>query len=283
MSEKDLITDPTRIYLNQIGYTPLLTAEEEVDLAHRFQGGDTMARNELIERNLRLVVSIARRYMNRGLDLSDLIEEGNLGLMHAVEKYDPDLGFRFSTYATWWIRQSVERAIMNKGRTIRLPVYLVKELSTYYSTFNKLQEKLKHVPTVEEVAKELKRPVEDIKKLIDFGKDVVSLDQKVFDDSDRSMLDEVVDDNGSDPLGTLISGDMRKTLEECIDELDVKFKSILIRRFGLFGHKRQTLDEVGSVLGFTRERIRQLQVVALRRLRLILARRGIDSDLLQDL
>merc|ERR1711991_648529 len=191
--------DVTQLYLNEIGFSPLLTPEEEVHFAGLAQKGDPAGRKRMIESNLRLVVKIARRYNNRGLALLDLIEEGNLGLIRAVEKFDPERGFRFSTYATWWIRQTIERAIMNQTRTIRLPIHVVKELNVYLRTARELAQKLDHEPTAEEIAATLDKPVEDVSKMLRLNEKISSVDTPIGGESDKVLLDIIADDLGKGP------------------------------------------------------------------------------------
>ncbi|GAM55180.1 RNA polymerase sigma factor rpoS [Vibrio ishigakensis] len=191
--------DATQLYLGEIGFSPLLTAEEEVLYARRALRGDEAARKRMIESNLRLVVKISRRYSNRGLALLDLIEEGNLGLIRAVEKFDPERGFRFSTYATWWIRQTIERALMNQTRTIRLPIHVVKELNIYLRTARELSQKLDHEPTAEEIAQQLDKPVDDVSKMLRLNERVSSVDTPIGGDGDKALLDIIPDINNSDP------------------------------------------------------------------------------------
>ncbi len=191
--------DATQMYLSEIGFSPLLTAEEEVLYARRALRGDEAARKRMIESNLRLVVKISRRYSNRGLALLDLIEEGNLGLIRAVEKFDPERGFRFSTYATWWIRQTIERALMNQTRTIRLPIHVVKELNIYLRTARELSQRLDHEPTAEEIAAELDKPVEDVNKMLRLNERISSVDTPIGGDGDKALLDILPDSNHSDP------------------------------------------------------------------------------------
>jgi len=273
--------DPITLYLGEIGHRKLLTAEEEVKLARRIAKGDEAARKRMIESNLRLVVKIARKYINRGLDFSDLIEEGNLGLMHAVEKFDPEMGFRFSTYATWWIRQTVERAIMNQGRTIRLPVYLIKELNTYWQTMYQLTKELNREPTLDEIAKRVKKPLEEVRRMMDLGKDTQSLDDVIYADGERTIADTVTDEINDNPVFSLENKDLEKNLDECLDELDLKQKAVIVRRYGLRGHEKRTLDEVGQQLGLTRERVRQIQITALRRLQRILWEHGLNKEVIK--
>lgn len=191
--------DATQLYLNEIGFSPLLTPEEEVHFARLAQRGDPAGRKRMIESNLRLVVKIARRYVNRGLSLLDLIEEGNLGLIRAVEKFDPERGFRFSTYATWWIRQTIERAIMNQTRTIRLPIHVVKELNVYLRAARELTQKLDHEPSAEEIANLLEKPVEEVKRMLGLNERVTSVDVSLGPDSDKTLLDTLTDDRPPTP------------------------------------------------------------------------------------
>jgi RNA polymerase nonessential primary-like sigma factor len=272
--------DATQIYLNEIGFSALLTPEEEVHFARLAMRGDEAGRRRMIESNLRLVVKIARRYINRGLSLLDLIEEGNLGLIRAVEKFDPERGFRFSTYATWWIRQTIERAIMNQTRTIRLPIHVVKELNVYLRAARELTQKLDHEPSPEEIAELLDKPVEDVKRMLGLNERVTSVDVPLGHDSDKSLLDTIPDQQVSDPAELLQDDDMRASISEWLDELTDKQREVVARRFGLRGFEPSTLEEVGREIGLTRERVRQIQVEALRRLREILERNDLTSDAL---
>ena len=270
--------NPTNIYLSEIGFSPLLTKEEEVFLARKSLKGDIEARNRMIESNLRLVVKIARKYIKRGLDFADLIEEGNMGLMHAVEKFDPEMGFRFSTYATWWIRQTIERAIMNQARTIRLPVYLLKEVNAYFQAARELMKELKHEPSIEEIAKKLKKTPKEVNWLTNVIGDVTSLDDPLFDNDGATVIENVTSEVNDDPLQLLTDEGTERVIEEAILELDLKQQAVLVRRFGLHGHSRSTLDEVAAQIGLTRERVRQIQVRALRKLKLILRQKGVDEE-----
>ncbi|MCH7881806.1 MAG: RNA polymerase sigma factor RpoS [Proteobacteria bacterium] len=271
--------DPTRLYLKEIEISPLLTAKEEVYYSQLALKGDTKARDKMIECNLRLVVKIARRYMNRGLALLDLIEEGNLGLMRAVEKFDPERGFRFSTYATWWIRQTIERGLMNQTRTIRLPIHVIKELNTYLRAARKLTQELNREASAEDVARVLKKPVEDVEKMFRLADRVSSFDIPVGEGEDeRSLLDVIADDNNVDPSSILQDESVIQHLDDWLDELDEKQRAVVVRRFGLRSHARGTLEEVGLELGVTRERVRQIQMEALRKLRRILENRGFSRD-----
>lgn len=266
--------DATQLYLNEIGFSPLLSAEEEVHYARLARKGDEMGRRRMIESNLRLVVKISRRYVNRGLSLLDLIEEGNLGLIRAVEKFDPERGFRFSTYATWWIRQTIERAIMNQTRTIRLPIHVVKELNVYLRAARELTQKLDHEPTAEEIAALLEKPVEDVKRMLKLNERVTSIDTPMGPSSDKSILDTIADERVNDPGEELQNQDIQSNLDRWIEELPEKQREVLSRRFGLRGYETSTLEDVGREIGLTRERVRQIQVEALKRLREIMEKQG---------
>ena len=272
--------DATRLYLNEIGYAPLLTAEEEVYYSRLAQRGDESGRRRMIESNLRLVVKIARRYMNRGLALLDLIEEGNLGLIRAVEKFDPERGFRFSTYATWWIRQTIERALMNQTRTVRLPIHIVKEINVYLRAARKLAQELDHEPTPEEIAELLDKPLADVERLLGLNEKTASVDSPIGGDSNRSLLDALPDENNPDPSDLLADDDVHDNLDFWLEQLNPKQRDVVERRFGLHGHKTCTLEEVGREIGVTRERVRQIQMDALRRLREILESEGFSHDAL---
>ncbi|HKK05151.1 MAG TPA: RNA polymerase sigma factor RpoS [Gammaproteobacteria bacterium] len=272
--------DATRLYLGEIGFSPLLTAEEEVYYARRIHKGDEAARKKMIESNLRLVVKIARRYLNRGLALLDLIEEGNLGLIKAVEKFDPERGFRFSTYATWWIRQTIERAIMNQTRTIRLPIHVVKEINIYLRAARHLAQTLDHEPTPEEIANLLDKPIEEVKRMLGLNERVTSVDVPVGRDADKSLLDAIPDENNLDPAALLQDDDVKVNIDLWLSQLNDKQREVVERRFGLHGHDVATLEEVGNMIGVTRERVRQIQIEALKRLREILESEGFSEDAL---
>mgnify|MGYP003503630930 FL=1 len=270
--------DATQLYLNEIGFSPLLTPQEEVHFARLAQKGDPAGRKRMIESNLRLVVKIARRYVNRGLSLLDLIEEGNLGLIRAVEKFDPERGFRFSTYATWWIRQTIERAIMNQTRTIRLPIHVVKELNVYLRAARELTQKLDHEPSAEEIANLLEKPVGEVKRMLGLNERVSSVDVSLGPDSDKTLLDTLSDDRPSDPCDLLQDDDLSQSIDQWLTELTEKQREVVIRRFGLRGHESSTLEEVGREIGLTRERVRQIQVEALKRLREIMEKNGLSGE-----
>ena len=270
--------DATQLYLGEIGFSPLLTAEEEVYFSRLSLKGDEPSRKRMIESNLRLVVKIARRYNNRGLPLLDLIEEGNLGLIRAVEKFDPERGFRFSTYATWWIRQTIERAIMNQTRTIRLPIHVVKELNIYLRTSKELIQKLDHEPTAEDIAAALDKPVADVTKMLKLNERITSVDTPFGGDSDKVLLDVIPDEKSRGPEGDLQSTDMSNNIITWLHELNTKQREVLARRFGLMGYEAATLEDVGSEIGLTRERVRQIQVEALKRLRDILSQQNLSIE-----
>jgi RNA polymerase nonessential primary-like sigma factor len=270
--------DATQLYLNEIGFSPLLTPEEEVLFSRMAQRGEEAGRQRMIESNLRLVVKIGRRYINRGLTLLDLIEEGNLGLIRAVEKFDPERGFRFSTYATWWIRQTIERAIMNQTRTIRLPIHVVKELNVYLRAARELTQRLDHEPTPEDIAQMVDKPVDEVKRLLGLNERVTSVDTPVGPDSDKSVLDTIADEHVSDPAELLQDTNMNDSIGSWLGELTEKQREVIARRFGLRGYEPSTLEEVGREIGLTRERVRQIQVEALKRLKEILERQGLSSD-----
>lgn len=274
-------TDPTQLYLREIGFSPLLTAEEEVYYGRLTLRGDQKARHKMIVSNLRLVVKIARRYYNRGMEFSDLIEEGNLGLLRAVEKFDPERGFRFSTYATWWIRQTIERAIMNQTRTIRLPIHVLRELNLYLSTARELMKKQNHEPTYHEIAEALDKSIEDVKNMMELNEHMVSLDILVSGENTQGkpLVEALADKSAIDPEEMLSNEHMHATLEACLEELNDKQREVICRRFGLGGFERQTLEEVGRDVGLTRERVRQIQMSGLKALREILRDQGLDSDM----
>ena len=272
--------DATRMYLNEIGFSPLLSAEEEVYYGRKAQAGDIEARKCMIESNLRLVVKIARRYMNRGLALLDLIEEGNLGLIRAVEKFDPERGFRFSTYATWWIRQTIERALMNQTRTVRLPVHVVKEINIYLRAARQLSQRLDREPSPEDVAKLLDVPIDDVKKMLGMNERITSVDSPSNKDSGASLLDTLPDEQSIDPSLLLQNSDIQAHINTWLSQLTEKQCAVVERRFGLRGYEVGTLEEVGNEIGVTRERVRQIQIEAINRLRIMLKKEGFSLDTL---
>ena len=287
-SQKDVETasisagdlDATRLYLNEIGYSSLLSAEEEVYFARKALKGEESARKRMIESNLRLVVKIARRYMNRGLALLDLIEEGNLGLIRAVEKFDPEKGFRFSTYATWWIRQTIERALMNQTRTVRLPIHVVKEINIYLRAARKLSQTLDREPSPEDVAEMLDQPLDVVKRMLGLNGRATSVGSPSPYDSEKSLLDTLPDEQNPDPSLLLHNSDVQEHIDTWLNLLSEKPCAVVERRFGLRGREIATLEEIGNELGVTRERVRQIQIEAIKRLRQILHREGFSLDTL---
>ncbi|MCP3849546.1 MAG: RNA polymerase sigma factor RpoS [Gammaproteobacteria bacterium] len=270
--------DATRLYLNEIGFATLLTAEQEVKYSRMAQKGIEEGRKRMIECNLRLVVKIARRYLNRGLPLLDLIEEGNLGLIRAVEKFDPERGFRFSTYATWWIRQTIERGLMNQTRTIRLPIHVVKEINIYLRAARELTQALDHEPSPEEIADLLDKPVKDVQKMFRLNERISSIDVPMGPDADRPLLDAIPDTDNLEPFAFLQDESMRERLDQWMLQLNDKQREVVNRRFGLHGYDTATLEEVGNEIGVTRERVRQIQLEALKRLREILESDGYTGE-----
>ncbi|WP_245675833.1 RNA polymerase sigma factor RpoS [Halofilum ochraceum] len=272
--------DATRMYLRALDRTTLLTAEEECALTRAAQKGDGAARRRMIESNLRLVVKIARRYMNRGLPLLDLIEEGNLGLMHSITKFDPERGFRFSTYGTWWIRQAIERALMNQTRTIRLPIHITKEINTYLRAGRQLQQRLEREPTPDEISELMDRPLAEVERLLRYNQRVGSVDVAVSSESEQPLVDLLPDEDAPDPATVYENEDVRIRFDGWLDVLGEKQQAVVVRRFGLRGHKTATLEEIGKELGVTRERVRQIQIEALKRLRHTLEARGYSLEAL---
>lgn len=271
--------DATQLYLSEIGGSPLLKPEEEVYYGRLARKGNPAGRARMIESNLRLVVKISRRYLNRGLTLLDLIEEGNLGLIRAVEKFDPERGFRFSTYATWWIRQTIERALMNQTRTIRLPIHVVKELNVYLRASRELAQRLDHEPTADDIAAHLDRcSVAAVEKLLKLNERISSVDLPIGSGNDKPLLDTLVDNNEVGPESNLLESDVKSQVNGWLDELPDKQKEVVVRRFGLRGHEAATLEQVGEEIGLTRERVRQIQADALKKLRRVLEKRGLSLD-----
>ena len=270
--------DPTHMYLHELGYKPLLSATDELRLARLVKKNDKAARIKMIESNLRLVVKIARHYCNRGLQFLDLIEEGNLGLMTAVEKFDPERGFRFSTYATWWIRQTIERAIMNQSRTVRLPIHVIKELNIYLRAGKELTKKLDHAASPEEIAEMIDKPVSEIREILSLAPDTTSIDAPLMDDGQKSVVDTIADENNIDPGALAEQADLQTHMTGWLELLNEREREVIIRRFGLQGHERGTLEEVGVAVGLTRERVRQLQIEALKKLRHFVEAEGINQS-----
>jgi RNA polymerase nonessential primary-like sigma factor len=280
----EFLNDVTQLYLNEIGASSLLKADEELALARKNRAGDFPARQRMIECNLRLVVSIAKRYLNRGLPLDDLIEEGNLGLIHALEKFDPERGFRFSTYATWWIRQNIERAIMNQSRTIRLPVHVIKELNHVLRTLRHLEtngdQAGRHGAHLEEVARILDKPIDEVRQILALNERAASLDTPLDIDSDLSVGDAIADEDAEDPELHLEHAEMESRVAAWVDQLSERQRSVVERRYGLNGHDITTLEALAEELGLTRERVRQIQLEAIAHLRRQMAREGVGKDAL---
>lgn len=268
--------DVTRIYLSEIGRAQLLTAEQEKSLSRAAKKGCQVSRQRMIECNLRLVVRIARAYINRGLPLLDLIEEGNLGLIRAVEKFDPDRGFRFSTYATWWIRQSVERSIMNQCRTVRLPIHVIRELTVFLKATREMEQELGRRPAIEEVSDKLDKPCPSMYKLFGYNEPPVSADA-FSATAPKSAIDSLADEQNRDPESEYADQAAGKLLGQWLNLLPKQQRIVVEHRFGLHGKGRSTLEEVGELLGVTRERVRQVQLAALSRLREISKRDGIQE------
>lgn len=280
--ELEFLDDITQLYLNEIGTSPLLTADEEKQLSRASLAGDFASRQRMIESNLRLVVSIARHYQNRGIPLDDLIEEGNLGLIHALEKFDPERGFRFSTYATWWIRQNIERAIMNQSRTIRLPVHVVKELNLVLRTLRQVDqgEERSGRQSVEQVARLLDRPVEEIQHILALSERTASLDAPLDVDPDLSIGDSIADDSEQEPDARLAQSEIEQRMADWLGDLGGRQREVLERRYGLNGREVETLEIIAADLGITRERVRQIQMEGLKALRRQLAKDGVPRDAL---
>ena len=276
--EIELLEDVTQLYLTQIGAKPLLTPEEELATARLVCQGDFAARQRMIEHNLRLVVNIAKHYLNRGIPLLDLVEEGNLGLIHALEKFDPERGFRFSTYATWWIRQNIERGIMNQSRTIRLPVHVVKEINVVLRAMRHLESADRRDSTVERVAALIDRPVEDVRRILSLNEHIASLDAPLEIDPNHTIGEIIADESGADPETLFQESEIGSLVDDWLAQLSERQRSVIGRRYGLNGADVATLDTIAGDLGLTRERVRQIQMEALERLRKILKRGNISRD-----
>jgi RNA polymerase nonessential primary-like sigma factor len=277
-----------QMYLREIRRAPLLTPQQEFETATRARDGDFAARQQMIEHNLRLVVSIAKNYLGRGLPMTDLIEEGNLGLMHAIGKFEPERGFRFSTYASWWIRQSIERAIMHQARLVRLPVHVVRELNQVLKARRALEAAAAGTPQgerpvrVEDVAAALGRPVREVSELMRFAEQPASLDapmdRHAADGGAESILDGLGDDGSSDPMSLTLTNEVERLLEHGLDELNQREREVLEGRYGLRDREPETLETLAARLGLTRERIRQIQQEALLKLKRRMIRNGVDRD-----
>lgn len=261
------LDDSVRMWLREIGRTPLLTMEREIELARRIERGDATAKEELTRANLRLVVSIAKRYTGRGMSFPDLIQEGNIGLMRAVEKFDFRKGYKFSTYATWWIRQAITRAIADQGRTIRIPVHMVETINRFIRASSHLLQELRREPTLEEIARELEMPIERVAEIVRIAPEPLSLEAPVGDEEDTHLADFVEDHQTVSPSEAASHLMLRQRIEEALDMLTPRERDVLIMRFGLADGCSRTLEEVGRHFRVTRERIRQIEAKALRKLR----------------
>jgi RNA polymerase nonessential primary-like sigma factor len=276
--------DTLQTYLREIRRAPLFTPEEEYAAAVLARGGDFAARQSMIERNLRLVVSIAKNYLGRGLPMTDLIEEGNLGLMHAIGKFEPERGFRFSTYSSWWIRQNIERAIMHQARLVRLPVHIVRELNQVLKARRALEAEHNRggegdrAVRVEAIAASIGRPVQEVAELLKLAEQPTSLDAPLERDAGESMLDTVADDQAVDPMGLTLSHEVARLLEHGLSELNEREREVLAGRYGLRDREPETLEVLAERMGLTRERIRQIQQEALLKLKRRMLRQGVDRD-----
>ena len=272
--------DPTRLYLSEIGVSPLLTADEEKHFARRALQGNEAARQRMIESNLRLVVKIARRYINRGLPLLDLIEEGNLGLIHSVKKFDPERGFRFSTYATWWIRQTIERAIMNQSGTVRLPIHIIKDINSCLRAARTLHQRTAAAPSTADIAMYLDRDVADVERLMSLHNRVTI--RSGSSDDDGGPVDRLQARRDAEPLRRANKDLVHDIVDHWVCELNEKQRAVVERRFGLHGYRRATLEQIGAEIGVTRERVRQIQLDALKNLRTMMESHGISGDVVLD-
>jgi RNA polymerase nonessential primary-like sigma factor len=272
--------DATNLYLSEIGVSPLLTADEEKYFSRLSLAGDESARKRMIESNLRLVVKIARRYLNRGLPLLDVIEEGNLGLIHAVKKFDPERGFRFSTYATWWIRQTIERGIMNQSGALRLPIHIIKDINSCLRAARRIRQQHDCVPTAGDIARFLQRDVAEVERLLALH-DRVVVRSDGGDDFD-SPLNRLRAGSDAEPQRCAQKDHVNKIVDHWVCELDEKQRAVVERRFGLHGYRRATLEKIGEEIGVTRERVRQIQIEALKNLRDMMESHGISSDSILD-
>ncbi len=269
--------DPTDIYLREVGIAPLLTKEEEIYYSRLSKQGDLHARKKMIESNLRLVIKIARKYLRSGMAILDLIEEGNLGLMRAVEKFDPERGFRFSTYSAWWIQQTIERAIMSQNRTIRLPVHVMKKLNSCLRTRHELGKQMNHEPTADEIAIKLSKSEKEVENTLCLNEKIISIDAPISDNINKSLLDTVGNDL-LDPAKIASKHALKETISNWLSKLTATQKSVVELRFGLNDGEPNTLEQTGQEIGLTRERVRQLQTEALKALKIIIEEQGIDFN-----
>ncbi len=277
---QDACTDPTRAYLSQLSRISSLTREEEAELFTRYnEDGDKEAYTKIVESNLRLVVKLARKYLNRGMTMLDMIEEGNLGLMHAIEKFELERGFRFSTYATWWIRQYIERAIMNQTRQIRLPVHVIKELTSYLNASKKMGKDINVTSSAQEIADHFDKEIDDVQKIMGYKLDTVSLDEKAGDNSESHMGGyNVADPTSHNPLDIVGDQSTQELLTDWLSRLDELDYQVVVHRYGLAGHSPKTLEEVGEEVGLTRERVRQIQLRAISKMRRFMNFSGVTRD-----
>lgn len=276
----DKSVDPLYQYIIEISKIPLLTADEEKDYATKIQQGDKAAANKMVEANLRLVVCIARRYIHRGLSLADLIEEGNLGLIHAVDKFDPMVGVRFSTYGTWWIRQCIERAIMNQSRVIRVPVHILKKQRKYESIKLKNSHNMDQECPFQDIAQEMGLTEEELYDLMAIDKSEVSVDVTINEDQDLSLLETIADDKNTDPIDMIQAERLHDLIENWLSKLSERDVEIVVKRFGLHSHEVSTLENIGETLDLTRERVRQLQLHILKILHAKSVDAGVSKEML---
>ncbi|MDP3875629.1 MAG: RNA polymerase sigma factor RpoS [Methylobacter sp.] len=279
-AQADKNIDTTRVYLNDLARSQLLTAEQEKFYGARALQGDESARQIMIESNLRLVVKIARSYLNRGLPLLDLIEEGNLGLIRAVEKFDPERGFRFSTYSTWWIRQTIERALMNQTRTIRLPIHIIKEMNAYLKAQRYLAQALDYEPNAEDIARHLDVSVNKVEKMLKLNERVTSIDLSGGKEFEQPLIESVSDSESLSPAEKIHRDSINTQITEWLFELPEKQREVICRRYGLCGYEGSTLEQVAKELGVTRERVRQIQMDGLKRMKEILEDSGYSVDVI---
>ncbi len=267
-------------YYKEIRTSPLLTKEEEIFYARKIQKGDIQAKHKMIKCNLRLVVKIAKRYIKSGIPILDLIEEGNIGLMRAVEKFDPEKGFRFSTYGAWWIQQTIERAIMNQSRTVRVPVHVVKQVNACLRKGRELTKQLDHEPRAADIAAAMQRCPEEIEQMLTFNEKTISMDSPISELIDKPLIDTLHDNQDFDPLHKFACMDLKENIERWLQRLSPKHREVVVRRYGLQGHDVATLDQTGSEIGLTRERVRQLQSEALKQLKKLIEKDGENGQTL---